>query len=184
MTQPRIPLPAPDEYAPHYAGYVAAVARADVRALLEQQVVALRVACAALSDSDALYRYAPGKWSIKEVVGHLSDTERVLSGRALRVSRGDATPLPGFDEDAYVAAAGFDRRSLEDLLTELDRVRASTLALLDSVEPQGWERRGVANGVEVSLRAIAHIIAGHAQHHSRILGERYGLRVSPVERPA
>lgn len=180
MTDTRIPAPTPDEYAPFYAGYVAAVAGADVRALLLRQLPALDAACASLSDADALHRYAPGKWSIKEVVGHLADTERVFSYRALRVARGDATPLPGFDENAFVAAAGFDRRPLGELLDELRRVRASTLALLDGVEPEAWERRGTASGVEVSLRAIAHIMAGHVEHHLHILRERYGLPASPA----
>lgn len=180
MTDAPVPTPAPDEYAPFYAGYVAAVAGEDVRALLARQLPALDAACAALSEEGALHRYAPGKWSIKEVVGHLADTERVFSYRALRVARGDATPLPGFDENAFVAAAGSDRRPLGELLDELRLVRASTLALLDGVQAEAWERRGTASGAEVSLRALAHIMAGHVEHHFGILGERYGLPVSPA----
>lgn len=175
MTDPRIPAPAPGEYAPFYQGYVAAVAGADVRALLAEQVPSLMAACAVLDDDGARHRYAPEKWSIKEVVGHLSDTERVFAYRALRICRGDPTPLAGFDENAYVAAAGFDRRPLSHLLEELMRVRAATLALLDGVDAGAWERRGVANGAEVSVRGLAHIIAGHAQHHRAILDARYGL---------
>lgn len=184
MTHPAIPAPAPDEYAPFYAGYIASVAGADVRAVLERQIPALAAACAALPEDGALHRYAAGKWSIKEVIGHLADSERIFSYRALRTARGDATPLPGFDENAYVAAAGFDVRPLGELLEELRRVRASTLALLDGVDPRDWERRGTANGAEVSLRALAHIIAGHTAHHLRVLGERYGLPVSTAAQPA
>lgn len=178
MTHAAIPAPAPGEYAPFYAGYVAAVAGADVRALFGRQCAVLDAACAALSEEGALHRYAPGKWSIKEVVGHLSDTERVFAYRALRVARGDVTPLPGFDENDFVAASGSDRRPLGALLNELRLVRASTLALLDGMDAEAWERRGTASGAQVSLRALAHIMAGHVEHHLRILGERYGLPVA------
>jgi len=177
-----IPRPAADEYAPHYAGYIAAVAGTDVRALLKRQCTELEAACAALSDDDARFRYAPQKWSIKEVIGHLSDAERVFAYRALRIARGDATPLSGFDENAYVAVAGFDRRPLAELLREFRQVRAATIALLDPVEPEAWTRRGVANGQAVSLRALACMIAGHAQHHLHLLGERYGLPVAAAVR--
>jgi uncharacterized damage-inducible protein DinB len=172
-----IPAPADGEYAPFYAGYVAAVAGVDLRPFLTRQLDRLDAACGALSDADALARYAPGKWSIKEVLGHLADVERIFTYRTLRIARGDTTPLPGFDENAYVVAAGADGRSLDSLREELRQVRAATLSLLDSVAPDAWERRGTASGAEVSVRALAHMAAGHVEHHLGILRERYGLAV-------
>lgn len=167
--------PAPDEYAPFYHGYVAGVADADLLALLESQVAALRRALGGLSDEAARYRYAPGKWSIKDVVGHLADAERVMAYRALRIARGDATPLPGFDENAYAEAAGADARPLADLLDELAAVRTATLALVRALGADALARRGTANGQPVTVRALVFIVAGHAHHHARILAERYGV---------
>lgn len=172
----QIPKPQPDEFAPFYAGYIAALANADVPALLSSQAATLRQVCSDLSEEEALYRYAPGKWSVKEVIGHLGDSERVFAYRALRISRGDRTPLPGFDENTYVAASDFDDREIDELLDDLELLRTSTLRLFHHVASDRWDWRGVANGGEVSLRALAHIIAGHTQHHIRILADRYGLK--------
>ena len=172
----QIRAPQSDEFAQFYAGYVAAIGNEDVPALLEGQIPTLRQVCADLSEEQALYRYAPGKWSVKEVIGHLADSERVFAYRALRISRGDRTPLPGFDEKSYVAAGDFDRRGIDELLDDLEVLRTSTLRLFKHVEAERWEWRGVANGKEVSLRALAYIIAGHTQHHTRILASRYGLK--------
>ena len=180
MSQRPIPAPEADEFAPFYAGYIARVRGADIRPLLERQVPALRGACTSLSDPDALHRYAAGKWSIKEVIGHLADAERVFAYRALCIGRGDETPLPGFDENDYVAAGDFDRRALADLLQDMTVARASTIRLLDSVGPDRWVRRGNANGSEISLRAIAYIIAGHFEHHLGLLADRYGLGLAPA----
>jgi hypothetical protein len=176
MTQ-TITFPAQGEYAPFYAGYVAKVAGRDLRAILERQVGEIRALVAPLTDEGGMARYEPGKWSVKEVIGHVADTERVMSYRLLRIARGDATPLPGFDQDPYVAAAHSDVRTLESLVTELEAVRASTLALVGSLGAEEWGRRGVASGREVSARALAHIIAGHLEHHAAILRERYGLGI-------
>jgi len=175
---PTITPPAQDEYAPFYAGYVERVAGRDVRAILEGQVEEIRALVAPLSEEAGAARYEPGKWSVKEVIGHIADTERVMSYRLLRIARGDATPLPGFDQDPYVAAARSDARTLESLVAEVEAVRASTLALVGSLGAEEWGRRGVASGREVSARALAHIIAGHFAHHAAILGERYGLGMS------
>jgi uncharacterized damage-inducible protein DinB len=170
-----VPRPETREYAAFYAGYIEEVAGRDLGAILHEQLSTFRSVLGELSESDAMARYAPGKWSVKEVLGHLTDSERVFAYRALRISRGDTTPLPGFDENDYVEAAGFDRRAMDDLLEEWSGVRASTLTLLRSVDPDAWERRVVANGTEVSLRALAHIIPGHVRHHQQVLRERYGL---------
>src|SRR5260370_3264540 len=126
-----------------------------------------------LSDTEAMYRYDRGKWSIKEVVGHLTDVERIMAYRALRIARGDTTPLPGFDENAYVPAAGFDTRSLADLIGELRTARAATLALLRTFDADASRRRGTASGNPGSVRAIAYLIPGHERHHAEILRTRY-----------
>lgn len=174
MSHPIEP-PAQDEYAPFYAGYIDRVAGRDVPAILARQVDEIRALVAPLSDAEGTARYEPGKWSVKEVLGHIADTERVMSYRLLRIARGDTTPLPGFEQDAYVAAAHADARTLESLVAELEAVRASTLALVGSLGAEAWARRGVASGREVSARALAHIIAGHFEHHAASLRERYGL---------
>lgn len=175
--------PEADEYAPFYAPYVALVRGRDPLGVLKRQIPALRAVCAGLPDAQARARYAPGKWSLKEVVGHLADVERVFAYRMLRIVRGDATPLSGFDENAYVEAAGFDERSLRSLLIELETVRAATLRLVETVPDGRWAARGVANGVEVSARALLYITAGHIEHHFNVLRERYGLAVPHVEAP-
>lgn len=172
-----IPRPEPGEYASFYGRYIDGIAGLDVAALLQEQLTALDEAFSSMSEGDAAYRYAPGKWSVKEVIGHLGDTERVLSYRAFAFSRNEPAPLPGFDESAYVAAAGFDRRTLASLLEELRRVRAATIALFQGIDPDAWTRRGIANNAEVTVRALASIIPGHLQHHLRIFDERYGIAV-------
>ncbi len=181
-TKPTAP-PEADEYAPFYAGYVALVREREPTAVLKRQVPVLRSVCTGMTEAEALHRYAPEKWTIKEVLGHLSDTERVLSYRLFRISRGDETPLSGFDENAYVAAADFSRRSLRSLLGEFESVRASTLWILNAMPPEAWIRRGVANGVPVSARALVFILAGHVEHHFEVLRKRYALAVPHVEAP-
>ncbi|HET8655746.1 MAG TPA: DinB family protein [Longimicrobiaceae bacterium] len=163
--------------APWYARYVATMEGRDVQRVLRGQGTRLRAACAGLSDADALHRYAPEKWSVKEVIGHIGDTERVMAYRALRFGRGDSTMLPGFDQNAYVREAGFDARPLGDLLDEFDVVRAATVALFASFTPEQLDRWGVANGTEMSVRILSGIIPGHAEHHLGILRDRYGLGV-------
>ena len=183
MSRKRIPPPEADEYAPFYAGYVALIRERDPLGVLKRQAPVLRSVCVGMHEAEAVVQYAPGKWSIKEVLGHLSDTERVLSYRLLRISRGDPTPLSGFDENAYVEAGGFDQRPLRALLGEFESVRAATLRLVEAVPPEAWMRRGVANGFPVSARALAFILAGHVEHHFGILRERYRLAVPHIEAP-
>lgn len=170
--------PAADEYHARYAGYVAAVGDADPIALLEAQLDRTAALLAGVDETRALYRYAPEKWSVKEVVGHLIDTERIMVYRALRIARGDATPLPGFEENDYVRGADFDARPLGGaggLAAELAAVRRATILFFRSLEPAAFERRGTASGWGVSVRALAYITAGHEQHHLRTLRERYGV---------
>ena len=177
MILDKLPTPAGDEYAPFYAPYIAQVAGKPIGKILTEQLPALRRACEGLSESEADARYAPGKWSVRQMVGHLADAERVFGYRALRISRGDATPLAGFDENSYVEAGGFDRRPLAELLDDFQAARAANLSLLASFPSSAWGNRGIANGREITLGAIVHIIAGHVQHHLSILRDRYGLSV-------
>lgn len=165
--------PSPSEHAAFYAGYVAGMPDGDVIEHLGAQRAELEHLLAGLDDGDARYRYAPGKWSVKEVLGHLADAERIFAYRLLRVARGDATPLAGFDENAYVPAGGFDDRPLVSLVAELGAIRGATLALLHGLPPGVGEHRGEANGQPVTVRALAWILAGHERHHLGILRDRY-----------
>ena len=168
--------PAPGEYDPYYAGYVARVPAGHVLALLERQLDETGRLLRAVPPERETFRYAPGKWSIRDIVGHLCDVERVLSHRALRFARNDPTPLPGFDENMYVPAGRFDGRPLGDLLDELAGVRRATLLLFGSFDDAAWTRSGEANGSPVTVRALAYIIAGHERHHVGVLEERYGVK--------
>lgn len=167
--------PEPDEIPAHYAGYIQRVPELDPVMACASQIEATAALLHGLSDTDALYRYGRGKWSIKEVVGHLADTERIMSYRALRIARGDVTPLPSFDENAYVPVAKFDDRSLADLVGELCTVRAATLALLRTFDAEAWRRRGTASGKPISVRALGYVIPGHERHHVEVLTTRYGV---------
>jgi uncharacterized damage-inducible protein DinB len=170
---PAIPRPEASEYAPHYETYVKTVPAGNLLDILEEQRRQTQDLLASIPEGRALHRYAPGKWSIKEVVGHVSDAERVFSYRALRFARGDQTPLPGWDETAYAPEGKFDARPLPDLAAELDAVRQGTIALFRGLDAGTLTRRGSANNNEVSVRALAYIVAGHERHHVGILRERY-----------
>ncbi len=165
--------PAGDEYGEFYAGYVARVPEGDLVTILAGQIEDTAGLLAGVEEETASRSYAPGKWSLKEVVGHLVDTERVMAYRALRLARGDTTPIPGFEQDDYVAAASFDTRSLHELVDELRLLRRGTVVLFDGLEEEAWSRRGTASGAPVSVRALACIIAGHELHHRVAMRERY-----------
>jgi hypothetical protein len=173
MDQPLVARPDPSEYAPSFARYVARVPEGDVRALLPRQIERTLAVLRDLSEDEAAFRYAPGKWSVKEVVGHVADGERIMVYRALCFARGEAQELPGFDEDPYVAAAAFDRRTLADLAAELGAVRAASVAFFQGLAPDHFLREGVANRNRCTVRALAYIIAGHELHHVTVLQERY-----------
>jgi len=165
--------PRPEEVASFYQGYVAAVGDEDVLATLEKSVAQTRALLAPLDERRARHRYAPGKWSVKEVVGHVIDGERVFAYRALRMARGDATPLAAFDQDAYVARGGADQRALGDLLDELGHLRAANLCFFRGLSAEEWERRGTANDCSFLVCAFPWILAGHELHHRQVLVERY-----------
>ena len=165
--------PGADEYREFYAGYVARVPAGDIVEHLRRQLDGTLALVAGLPPAGADHAYAPGKWTVKQVIGHLSDSERVLSARAVCFARGEAAPLPPFDEDAYVAIAGFERRALDSLIEELRAVRGATVALFDGLSAEAWTRRGTASGHPITVRALAWIIAGHELHHRAILEERY-----------
>ena len=168
--------PESSEYAPFYHGYVASVPEGDVVALLRQSGRELLDTFATIPEDRGGFRYAEGKWSIREVIGHLIDAERIFTYRALRVARGDTTPLPAFDENEYVKTAGSDTRTLSNLAREFNAVRESSVQLFESLPDEAWGRVGVASGKDISARALAYITVGHAMHHLRILRERYGVR--------
>jgi uncharacterized damage-inducible protein DinB len=173
MTKPSYGRPEASEYAPFYAGYIAQVPDGDLLQLLERQGQETAALLTGLQDSRGDFAYAPGKWTLKEVLGHLADAERVFAYRALRFARGDATPLASFDEQAWTPNSGARSRSLTDLAEELRVVRAATLALLRHLPEDAPTRWGTASGKEITVRALAWIIAGHERHHLRILRERY-----------
>jgi hypothetical protein len=168
--------PSSAEHAPYYAKYIALVPDDDldvVGHLADQHHETVGMLRKAKARGD--HAYAPGKWTVKEVIGHMCDTERIFAYRALRFSRGDTTDLPGFDENQYVAASNFSSRTMEDLLEELWSVRAATLSLAKNLKGDALTRQGTANGNAVSVRALLYIIAGHERHHVAMLKERYGL---------
>ncbi len=173
MAELVIRRPAPTEYVPYFARYVELVPEGNVLDLLKRQVDETAALLGPLSERDGEYRYAEGKWSVKEVVGHVSDTERIFVYRALCFARGEAGALPAFDENEYVRRANFDARTMQDLMAELRTVRTATLTFFASLGDEVLMRRGIANKREYSVRAIAYIVAGHERHHRGILTERY-----------
>jgi len=179
----RVGRPEPDEIPSHYVGYVQRVPELDPVIVCASQIEDTATLLRGLSDTQAMYRYERGKWSVKEVVGHLADTERIMAYRALRIARGDTTPLPGFDENAYVPAGEFERRTLASVIDEFAVNRDSTIALFAGFPAAAWERVGVAaDGSKISLRALAYIIAGHELHHVDGLQTRYGLKATGSKR--
>jgi hypothetical protein len=165
--------PQPGEYAPHYEKYISLVSGNDIVNVLEAQRLQTLHLFAGRSEREGNFRYGPDKWTVKEVVGHISDTERIFAYRALRIARGDQTPIEGFEQDDYVRGGGFGERTLANLAEEFGHVRNATVALFRSLGKEAWTRRGVANKNEVSVRALAFIIAGHELHHRAILEDRY-----------
>lgn len=165
--------PDPDEHASYQGAYIQLVPDEDIIALLATQLGDTLRLFDGLSEAQAETGYAPGKWSFKELLGHLADTERVFAYRALRISRGDATPLPGFEQDDYVAALDFNACTLDDLERELRAVRAATVYLFRNLPEEAMTRAGTTSGHRFTVRAAAYTIAGHERHHRRFLETRY-----------
>jgi hypothetical protein len=166
--------PEPTEIAPHAKAYVDLVPGEDVLSVLAAQTGETIALLKPLPEEYATnFTYAPGKWTVKQIIGHLSDCERILTYRALRLARADTTPLPSFEQDGYVAAADSNGRRLASLLDELRIVRESTLALLESLPEVAWLRCGPVSGRNATVRGMAYTLAGHELHHFGILQRRY-----------
>ena len=161
------------EYAESYEGYVSKVPAGNIVGMLTQQLTETLALIGSIPDARHDWRYEEGKWSVKELIGHVIDSERIFAYRALRFGRGDRTELPGYEQDDYVNGAKFSERSLSDLAEEYEHVRRSTISLFSSFDEEAWSRRGSANNNEVSVLALAYIIAGHERHHIEILKTRY-----------
>ena len=167
--------PGPGEYAPFYAGYVSLVPEPDALAVLTAQPSELLALAARVPAEREQHRYAPGKWSVREVFGHLTDGERVFGYRAFCISRGDQSALPGFDEQSYIAGSDYDGVPLAQLASDFAALRQSNLSVLRRLPADAWARGGTANGTPVTVRALAFIMAGHVRHHLGVLRDRYGV---------
>jgi hypothetical protein len=165
--------PEAGEYAEFYANYISKVPGTDVLGVLEAQRLQMLHLFAGRSERDGSFRYGAGKWTVKEILGHITDTERIFTYRALRIGRGDETPLPGFEQDDFVRNGGFAARGLANLAEEFGAVRSASIALFRSFDEKAWSRRGVASEKAVTVRALGFITAGHQIHHRMILEERY-----------
>ncbi len=165
MTDSNPGRPTAGEYLPYYEPYIRRVPVGDIVAIFARQIAETVAFFAPFSPEQARWRPAPGEWSVIEIVGHLADSERIFSYRALRIARNDPTPLPGADLEAYVPAADFESRTLPDVVGEYVAVRHATVALLRSLDAAAWTRRGTADGNPISVRALAYILAGHETHH-------------------
>lgn len=173
MTRTTIERPGEGEYLPYYGRYIALVPEGDILETMVRQNESTMALLGSLSETQGAFRYAPDKWSIKELVSHVSDAERIFADRALRFARNDETPLPGFEEDDYVRNGGFDAFSLADIARGFANVRRSTVSLFQLMSEEATKRRGKANNAEVSVRALAYMIVGHEIHHLNVLRTRY-----------
>lgn len=167
--------PEAGDFAPYYVGYIEQVPDGDIVATLRAGGASMRRLLAAVPPGLETHRYAPGKWSVREAMGHLTDTERVFASRLVWFARGDPGPLPGMDQDAWVEVDAADRRTLDHHLREWSAVRESVVLLLEGLDLAAWQREGTASGGRFTVQALAWVIAGHARHHERLFVERYGL---------
>jgi hypothetical protein len=167
--------PAPDEYLAYYERYVSLVPEGNLVDLLVEQQLDTIGMLRRVDDERGLFAYAPGKWTIKEVIGHICDAERIFAYRALRFARGDSQALAGFDENAYAPAGRFNERRIGGLIDEFQSIRASTVHVFRYLNEDELARRGPANGNPISVRALGYVIAGHERHHAKLLRERYAL---------
>lgn len=165
--------PSTTEYPAYFQDYMKLVPEGNIVALFKEQERQTSNLLQGLTDEQARFAYDNEKWTIKEVIGHLTDSERIMSYRLLTIARGDVTPLPGFHEDSYVLQAKFTEMTVASLLAQYKAVRASTIALLESLHDQDWVRQGMANGHVTSVRSLAYIMLGHERHHHNVLHDRY-----------
>ncbi len=171
-----IPRPEPGEYAAYYGRYISLMSGSDILGTLDVQRREMLILLSGRDESDGDFRYAPNKWSAKEVLGHVCDTERIFAYRMLRFSRADRTPIEGFEQDDYVRNGPFAKIAFSEVIEDYIAVRRATLTLLRNLDEQAWKCRGMANKNEVTVRALAYITAGHELHHRRILEEKYFAR--------
>ena len=174
-----ISKPDETEHAPYYSRYIDLVPDGDILGTLAGQIGVTLTELRKVTDAQSLFRYEPGKWSVREVVGHLTDSERIFAYRALRFARNDHTKLPGFEQDDYIPAANFDLRPWVDLLDEFYAVRRSNVMMFRGLTEEAWMRRGIASDHEMSVRAAAYVIAGHERHHLGIIRDRYAIESKP-----
>jgi hypothetical protein len=172
---PRMKRPEANEYAPYYGRYVDLATESDIVPALEKQAGETAKILAAIDEKRSAHRYAPDKWSIKQLVGHIADTERVFSFRALTFARGDKEPLPGMEQDDWMRTSDFDRWTFADLRENLAAVRHASVLMFRNLPAEAWDRRGTASGNPVSVRALAFMTVGHERHHLRVLREKYGV---------
>jgi len=172
----QIARPEPGEYAPYYDKYISLIEGTDLLATLDSQRRQMMLLLTGRTDDEADFRYAPEKWTAKQVLGHVCDAERVFAYRALRIARADPTPLSGFDENEYARNSPVAHRPLADIIEDYIAVRRATITLLRNLDDAAWARRGSANNNPISVRALGYIIAGHELHHRRILEEKYFAR--------
>ena len=168
-----IARPEPTEYAPYYERYISLIPGTDILGTLDSQRRQTLILLCGRDEKEGDFRYAPDKWSVKELLGHVSDAERIFAYRMLRISRADRTPIEGFEQDDYVRNGPFRKLPLPEIIEDYIAVRRATLTLLRNLDEQAWTRQGIANKNEISVRALAYITAGHELHHRRILEEKY-----------
>ncbi len=173
MKNLKIQPPRADEYDVYYERYVSLVAGEDIISALQNQITNTLDLLGKIDAEKADFRYADGKWSVKELVGHVVDTERIFAYRALRIARGDATPIEGYEQDDYIKNADFAACRLADLAEEFSLVRRANVLMFQNLTADAWQRRGTANNKEISVRALAYICAGHEIYHTDILKQRY-----------
>lgn len=167
--------PAATDYAPAFGHYVSLITDDDILSTIEQQSSEMQRLLSSLDETRAMYRYEPGKWSVKEVIGHLIDGDRIFGYRVLAISRGETASLPSWDENAYAATANYDQWRIGDLAELYAVARRTNIIYFRNLAPEAWDRRGIASNNPITVRALAYVIAGHERHHLKILRERYKL---------
>ena len=169
--------PQPAEYDPYYQKYISLVPENDIVPALEMQMDEFTERLKGVPEEKGTFTYADGKWTIKEVLSHLIDGERIFAYRVLRIARGDRTPIEGFEQDGYIENSHANQRSILELLEEFKLLRRANVIFFESLEADDWTRVGIANNVEISVRSLAWIMVGHIRHHCAILNERYLAKI-------